>query len=261
MQGAPDTRLEQPGEATVAGQESREGDHDDGVGPVGLPADGPGGARLHREPATVPGQPGVGRYIDPRLRPGAVADPYIGVDETLRLDEPEALVRAVPIDAGVDAYALGPRFKYDRGRERIGSPPPQPHRARIARARRHVGTERRKQEQRVAVEPDDVALGFGEMKAVRHEVAGREVELAQHDGIGATARQVENGAVMRAGQRRGALEVQSSPSLAASASRSSRISQVGLSLRKLSGVHVRHKPRGCEASCQKLNTFPPLRVG
>ena len=44
------------------------------------------------------------------------------------VDEPQALVRAVPIDAGVDMHGFWPRLENDRGRERIGSPPPQPHR-------------------------------------------------------------------------------------------------------------------------------------
>jgi hypothetical protein len=47
-------------------------------------------------------------------------------------------------------------------------------------------------------------------------------------------------------------QIQSSPSAIASASRSISTSQSGVSLRKLSGVVRRQRPRGCAASVQKL---------
>ena len=59
-----------------------------------------------------------------------------------------------------------------------------------------------RQQQRVAIEPISAAFGFRQMEAIRQELLGHGVELAQYDRIAAAARQAQDRAVMGAGQGR-----------------------------------------------------------
>ena len=124
------------------------------------------------------------------------------------LDEPQALARAVAIDAGVDVHGFRPAPRKSTGAASGSVPlPPEPHGARIARrwwpcparpstsAAACRGRARRRQ-----------LWPSGRRKPSGTKSARREVELAQHHRIGAAARQAENGAVMGAGQDRGALQ-------------------------------------------------------
>jgi hypothetical protein len=52
------------------------------------------------------------------------------------------------------------------------------------------------EQHRVVVQPAHAAVGLGQHEAIRHELAGDEVELTQRDRIAATPRQPENSALM-----------------------------------------------------------------
>jgi hypothetical protein len=114
--------------------------------------------------------------------------------------------RIVPIDAapGGNVRRIAPEQHGRRGR--IGAAPPEPHGARVAGARGHaVAAEGGREQQRVAVQPLDAALGLGQSEAVRDKPPLAEIELTQHHGVAATAGQPQHGSVVRAGQGRGAL--------------------------------------------------------
>ena len=56
---------------------------------------------------------------------------------------------------------------------------------------------------RVAIDPGGSALGLRQGETSGDKVARSEVEFAQHHGVGAAARQLHDGAVVGAGDRRG----------------------------------------------------------
>ncbi len=98
------------------------------------------------------------------------------------------------------------RHVIHRGFEQHGSlrhglaAPPQPHGPRVTRCRRHALAMGARQQQRVGIEPVGAALRLRQRKAIRDEALRRHVELAQHHGVAAAARQAQHRA-RAAGQR------------------------------------------------------------
>ena len=122
-------------------------------------------------------------------------------------------------------------FENDRCRQRVGPAPPQPHRAGVAGTGRHALAQAPRRAASVAIEPDGSALGFGHGEAAGHEVAQAELEFAQHHRIAPPRDSISMARSWRPGSVAAPLHVQSSPSSAARASRSSRVSHCGCSLR------------------------------
>ena len=115
-----------------------------------------------------------------------IADPFLEGD----LPAVEgALVAGLQVDGGRDVDVAGLAFEEQRRLHEIRAPAPEAYGARIARRRGGILAERRRDEQAVPVEPGRAALGLGQGKAIADETLLDEVELPQHDGIGAAARQ------------------------------------------------------------------------
>src|SRR6516165_7263924 len=204
LQRAALTWLEQFGEMAFSREKGRKGNAEHGVRRVGLAINFPRGAPPGCEPAAVPLNPDIGREIDPGLGTGLVANRHDGIEKAKPLDEPDTLVLGLTVDISPDGHALGARLEYDRGFERVGSTPPQPYRASVTRAGRHALAPRRGEQQGVAIEPGGSALGLRQGEASRNEVACGEIEFAQHNRVGAAARQHQDGAVMTTRDRHGA---------------------------------------------------------
>ena len=198
------TRLEQDCEVAIAGEEGRQRDAEHGVRGIGFPARRPGRARLQGEPAPVRLHPDIRGQVQFRLRAGAIAPPDVGIEEADALVEPDGFRRLGAVDDRSDAHALGHRLEQHRRLRDIGAAPPQPHGPGVAGAGRHALAVGARQEQRVPVEPFDAALRFRQVESIGHEGLGADLELSQHGGVAAAARQAEDGAVVRARQGRGA---------------------------------------------------------
>ena len=202
LQGTALGRLEQLCKAAIAGEEGREGNAEHSVRRVGFIANRPGCPPLDSEPAAMPRDRSIGRQVDAGLGSAAVADPDDRVEKADPLDKYQQLLLGLAIDIRPDRHMVGARLENDRGGQRVGAAPPQPHRARIARARGHVLAQRGGQQQRVAIEPGGPAFRLGQRETAGYEIASNKVEFAQHHGIGAAARQHQNGTVVAARDRR-----------------------------------------------------------
>src|SRR5260370_30652563 len=203
LQGTAFGRREQLYKAAIAGEKGREGDAEHGVRRVGFIADRPACPPLDSEPAAVPLDRSIGRPIDSGLWSAAVADPKGRVEKADPLDTYQPLLLSLAIDIRPNCHLVGARLENDGGGQWVASAPPQPYRARIARAGGHVLAQRGGQQQRVAIEPAGTALRLGQRETAGYEVALGKVEFAQHYGVGTAARQHQNGTVVAARDRRG----------------------------------------------------------
>ena len=117
-----------------------------------------------------------------------------GVEEAGPLDEEQPLGAGGAVGLARGAHGVEPGLEQDfGGLDRLAAPP-QPHGARVTRPRRHALAECCGEQQRVRVEPVGAALALGEREAAirragRDKGAPDEVELAQHRGVAAAARE------------------------------------------------------------------------
>jgi hypothetical protein len=118
------------------------------------------------------------------------------------LDVPDQLRSVLEVDARAGRHAFARHLEEDRRLRHIAAAPPQAHRARIARCR-DVAAPGAAEQHRVGIEPAHPALGFREHEAVLHESPAREIELAQHHGVAAAARETQDRTIVRARPRRG----------------------------------------------------------
>ncbi len=203
LQGAPRGRFEEAGETAIPAEEGGERNAEDGVRRMGFAGDGPLGPALRREPAAMPIGRGVGRNFEEGLGSGAIAEPQLRIKEATAIDEHQTVGAGLAVDIGRDRQMVGGGREYDRCGAGVGAPPPQPHRACVARMGRHAVAPGRRQQEAVAVEPGGAALGFRQRKTVRNKVAREQIEFAQHDGVRTAARQHQDGAVVALGDGRG----------------------------------------------------------
>ena len=173
-----------------------------GVRRVHHPARGVGRARLHRQPVAFMRGDGVARQVDAGGGAAAVAEPGGRVEEAGALAEHQPVLAAVIAAPGRHVDRVG--REQHRRRRRVGAARPEPHGAGIAGPRGPPGGAG--QQQRVAVEPVDAALGRRQPEPIRHEAARGEIELAQLDGVAAAGRQPQHRPGMVRRQRGRTLE-------------------------------------------------------
>ena len=106
------------------------------------------------------------------------------------------------VDLAPETHILGRGLEQDGGRERVLAARPEPNRAGIAGAGGHAFAEGAGQDQRVAVEPIGPAFRLGQGETVGDEAERRQVELAQDGGVAPSPAQLQQGAVMGAGDER-----------------------------------------------------------
>src|SRR5260370_651254 len=122
----------------IAGEEGGEGNAEDGVRRVGFAIERPRSPPLDCEPTTTPLDPDISGEVDPDLGAAAVADPHHRVEEAEPLDKPDALAFGLAVEIRPDAHAVCMGLENDRGGQRLDPTSPQPHGARITRARGHA---------------------------------------------------------------------------------------------------------------------------
>ena len=148
-----------------------ERDAEQRVGRIGLAADRPRRAALHRQPVAMrvrPGRRSAGRAwpwcrCGRRARASTSKKPAVSANQTVSRPRVRSTDAHTPMLSASSRTATGACVD-------IRAAPPQPHGARVAR--RRSPCRRRsalRQQQRVAVEPVGAALGLGQVEAVRHE--------------------------------------------------------------------------------------------
>ena len=222
-------RLEQFGEMAVAGEKGRKRHAEDGIARIGLTADRPWGPPLDRDPAAMPAEPGVGRHIEPGLGTGAVAQPADRIKEADGLKENHPLLGCFPVDLRPDRHMVGIGLENDRSSQRVGSraataapsahspswspcPRPMPRRAAACRDRAQAAP---------PLASGRVKPPATKSREARSNSRSTTASAPPRDSF-TMARSWVPGIVVAP------LHVQSSPSFAASASRSSRMSHSGV---------------------------------
>ena len=199
-------RLEQHGKTALAGEQRIDIDDQESARLEALPGGGPIGAQIEDEPVALDMEISVRRNVDLPANAALLLDIEHAVEEVRPADETGARMAGAVL-VPTRGQHLGPLAgEHDRGLLERRAALPAAHGAGVARrGLERLAAERGRYQERAVVDPGRAALGLGQEEAAIDEALGGEVELADHHGIGAAARQLHQAAPVRRRQRGAAM--------------------------------------------------------